>query len=174
MKGFTLVEIMVTTFLVLLIFTALFMVLAGGRASWYTGEAQVGLNEEIRKPLLTINRELRQSRTSQISGVPADDNFYTQITFKLPEDTDGDGDVIDASGNIEWSGNINYALNADNQIIRSAPSGSSILANSIFNLQFMRPSGNPNTIQIYIGAQKTTVTGRTLQSNITSSVKLRN
>lgn len=172
--GFTLVEIMVTLLISSLMFTALFIVLSSGRNSWYIGDAQVRLNEEMRKPLLTINKELRQSRPSEITGVPADDNFYTSITFKVPEDTDNDGDVIDAAGNVEWSENITYALNANNQIVRSAPSGTSVLANNISSLQFRRPSGNPSAIQIYITANTTTVSGRNLQSNIMSSVNLRN
>ncbi len=174
LTGFSLVELMVTVFISALIFAALFVVLSAGRSSWYTGDTQVRLNEEMRKPLLTMNRELRQTRASEISGVPADNNFYTTITFKLPEDVDSDGDVIDALGNMEWSGNINYSLNAANQIMRSTLSSSSILANSISNLQFRRPSGNPNIIQVYITAQQNTISGRNLQSNIMSSIKLRN
>lgn len=174
MKGFTLVEVMAAVLISILIVTALFVVLFAGRASWYTGDAQVTLNEEMRKSLLTIDKELRQTRLSEISGVPADNNFYTSITFKVPEDIDSDGDVIDSLGNSEWSGDINYTLNADNQIVRSAASGSSILANSISSLQFRRLSTNPKIIQISITAQKTTMLGRNLQSNIMSSVRIRN
>lgn len=174
MKGFTLVEIMISLLIFSLIFMATFMVLSGGQSSWYIGDAKIQLNQELRRPLLTMNRELRQTRSSEIIGVPADDNFYTSITFRIPEDVDVDGDVIDALGNIEWSGNINYSLNASNQIVRSSPSGTSILANNVSGLQFMRPSGSPNTIDINISVQKTTTLGRNLQAGITSSVKMRN
>lgn len=174
LKGFSLVELMVAVFIFSLIFAAIFMVLSSGEISWYIGDARVLLNQEIRKPLLTINKELRQSRASVISGVPADDNFYNTITFKLPEDTDGDGDVVDGLGNMEWSQDITYSLSANNQIIRTAASGSSVLASNISTLQFMRPAGNPDTVQINIAAQKKAVTGRNLQSGITTSIKMRN
>jgi len=174
LSGFTLAEVMVTVFIFSLIFTAVFMILSGGRASWYTGDAQMTVDEEVRRPLLTIDRELRQTRASEISGVPADNNFYANITFNVPFDRDGDGSVIDSLGNIEWSDNINYALNGNKQIVRSTASGTSILANNISSLQFRRLSGSPNVIQIYITALKTAVSGRILQSNIMSSIKIRN
>lgn len=150
------------------------MLLAAGQSSWYTGDVQIELNQEIRKALLTINKELRQSASSVISDVPPDDFYYTSITFRVPQDTDGDGDVISATGSMEWSDDINYSLNANNQIVRLTTSGSSILANNISNLQFRRLSGNPDIIEIYITAEKSTVPGRDLTAGITSSIKLRN
>lgn len=174
MKGFTLVEILVSVLIFSFIFMALFAILAGGQTSWYTADVQIELNQQVRGSLSTMNRQLRQTRVSVISDVPADDNYYTSITFKVPQDLDGDGDVIDSFGNIEWSENINYSLSEDGQIIRSTQSGSSVLANDISSLQFRRPSGNPNIIQIYITAQKTTVLGRELQTSIESRIKIRN
>lgn len=174
MKGFTLIEILVATFIFSLIFMAVFMVLAGGRDSFFTGDAAIEIHQEIRKVLLTMDKELRQSRSSEITGVPADNNFYPSITFKVPEDLDGDGDVIDASGNIEWSNDITYALNANSQIIRMTSTGTSVTANSISNLQFMRASGNPDIVQVNISTQKTTSLGRTLNDTFTYLIKMRN
>lgn len=174
MRGFTLVEVLITVFIFSLIFMAMFGVLSVGVGSWHTDDVEAGLNQELRKTLMVMNKQLRQSRTSVVTGVPADDNYYTSITFKVPEDVDGDGDVIDSLGNIEWSGDINYSLNANNQIIRSTQSGSSILANNISSLQFRRPAGNPDIIEIYITAQKATSMGRNLGSSIASSVRMRN
>lgn len=173
MRGFSLVEVMVTILIFSLIFAAVFMLLTGGEASWYTGDVQIELNQEIRKALLTVNKELRQTASSVISDVPADGDYYTSITFRIPEDIDGDGDVISAIGTIEWSDNINYSLNANNQIIRSV-SGTpqAVLANNISELTFTRP--NPRVVQIYIKARKSTLTGRNLEAEITSSLKLRN
>lgn len=178
MRGFTLIEILVATFIFSLIFIAVFMVLAGGKASFFTGDAAIEIHQEIRKVLLTMDKELRQSRSAVISGVPADDKFYDArifpLTFKIPEDLDSDGDVIDASGNIEWSGDITYSLNANNQIIRMTSTSTSVIANSISNLQFMRASGNPDIVQINISTQKTTNLGRTLNDTFTYLIKMRN
>lgn len=172
--GFTLVEVMVTLFIFSIIFMGIFVVLASGRATWHTADTQIQVYEEIRKALVNMDGQLRQARSSVITGVPADGNYYPSIIFKVPQDLDGDGDVLDALGNIEWSGSITYALNADNQIMRTGPSGSSAVANNISQLQFMRPTGNPNVIQIYMKATKATLTGRILEDSINSSVKMRN
>lgn len=174
LTGFTLVEVLITVAIFSLIFMAIFAVLTIGESSWYSGDISVELNQEIGRALLTMTRQLRQSRSTVISNVPADDTYYNSITFKVPQDIDGDGDVINSSGNMEWSQNISYSLNENKQIIRSTASGSSILANNIFSLQFKRFSGNDDVIQIYIIARKVTARRRSLESSIISSVKMRN
>ena len=174
MRGFTLVELLVTVFIFAMIFAATFAVLTVGNNSWYTGNEQVQVSQEVRKALLTMDRELRQSRSSVISDVFADGAYYDAITFRVPEDTDDDGDVIDAAGNVEWSDQINYSRNAENQIIRTTAAGTSILANDISNLQFRRPSGSPSIVEMYLTSQRSTAMGRQLSANIMSSVKMRN
>ena len=174
LKGFTLVEVLITVAIFSLIFMAIFAVLTIGESSWYSGDISVELNQEIGRALLTMTRQLRQSRSTVISNVPANDTYYNSITFKVPQDIDGDGDVINSSGNMEWSQNFSYSLNENKQIIRSTESGTSILANNIFSLQFKRFSGNDDVIQIYIIARKVTVRRRSLESSIISSVKMRN
>jgi hypothetical protein len=174
LRGFSLVEILITVLLFTLVFMATFAVLTAGKNSWYVGDVEVEINQEMRKGLLVMNRQLRQSRSSVITGVLPNGSYYSSITFKVPEDTDNDGDVIDALGNMEWSNDITYSLNASNQIIRTFSGNTTILANSISNLQFRRPAGNPDVVQIYLTAQKATVLGRTLTSDIMSSIRMRN
>lgn len=174
MRGLSLVEVLVSILIFSFIFIAIFNILSSGQASWYTADVQIELQQEIRKALMVMNTQLRQSGSSVISGVPADDNYYTSITFKIPQDLDGDGDVIDSIGNIEWSNNITYSLDS-NRILRTVEGGAtSILANQISNLRFLRPSGAPNIIEIGITAQKDNVFGRSLQLGVSSSVKMRN
>lgn len=173
-KGFTLVEVLVTLIIFSIIFMAVIMCLSAGKSSFYTGDAKIAVQQEIRKALLIMNPELRQSRPSLITGVPADGNTYSTVTFCIPEDVDGDGDVINAIGNMEWSGNITYALNGNNQITRTDATGTTIIANNITNLDFQRFAGSPNIIQISISCQKTNVLGRVLSDTILSSVTMRN
>lgn len=167
MKGFTLVEVLVTVLIFSFIAAGIFMVLSVGKASWYTGDVETELTQEMRKALTIMDSQLRQSGSAVISDVPANDNYYTSITFKVPEG-------VAAGGSIDWSEDINYSLNANHQIISLKAGVLSILANNITSFQFRRPSGNPDIIEIYITAQKNTVQGRSLQDNITSSVKMRN
>jgi len=167
MRGITLIEILLTVLIFSFIAAAIFLVLGIGKASWYTGDVETVLSQDIRRALTVMNSQLRQSSSSVISGVPANDNYYAAITFKLPEGIADNGSII-------WSENINYSLNVNHQIISLKSGASSILANNINSLQFRRPSGNPDIIEIYITAQKNTIQGRSLQDSITSSVKMRN
>jgi hypothetical protein len=165
---------MVTLLIFSIIFAALFRVLSAGRTTWYLGDVEVELSQEIRRALIPMEKELRQSGSSVVSGVPSDGNYYTSITFKIPEDIDGDGDVVTGTGGIEWSNAITYLRNSSNQIIRSTTSGATVLANHISSLQFKRTLGEADLIWIYITAQKTTTNNRTIQVTINSEVKMRN
>jgi len=173
MKGFSLVELIVTTAIFCLIFIVIFGIMTEGLRFWHIADANIELQQDLRRGLMAMDRQLRQTRTSQIS-IPADDNYYASITFKIPEDTDGDGDTIDASGNIEWSGNITYSLNANSQIIRVCPAGALVLANNISVLQFKRFSGNPEVVEIDVTAQGAVAPGKISAINILSLVKVRN
>lgn len=173
MKGFSLVEALITTVIFSLIFIAAFSVMNQGLRFWHIAEVDIELQQDLRRGLMAMDRQLRQSRTSKIS-IPADDNYYTSVVFNIPQDIDGDGDAVDASGNIEWSGNIAYALNADNQIVRTTQAGSLVLANNITNLEFKRFSGNPEIVEIDITAQGTVVPGKTSSVSINSLVMVRN
>ncbi|MBI4335817.1 MAG: prepilin-type N-terminal cleavage/methylation domain-containing protein [Candidatus Omnitrophica bacterium] len=173
MKGFTLVESVITVAIFSLIFAALFAFMNQGLIGWHIAEANIELQQDTRRALLIMSRQLRQSRSSAVS-VPADDNYYTNITFRMPEDVDLDGDVIDSLGGIEWSGDISYAVNVSKQLARTSPSGTLILANNITALTFKRFSGNVDVIQINITALKTTVSDKTAQVDIEGLVKMRN
>ncbi len=166
--------------IVLLIFTiivgAIFTVMNASRASWYSGNVQVDVQQETRKAMDSIIKELRQSSQTTISGVPNDGNLYSSISFRIPSDIDNDGDVINASGNIEWGSQITYSLGGLNneQVLRASGGSTTVLANDIINLQFRRAVSSPNIVEITLQAQKNTVQGRTMQSTLVSNVNLRN
>lgn len=166
--------------IVLCVFTiisgAIFAVFAMGNISWYTAEVQLIAHQNARGGMDAIIRELRQTRSSAIADVPADDNYYTSITFRIPEDTDGDGDVLDNSGAIEWSDTIQYSLGGlDNkQLLRTTGGAYSVLANNVTSLQFRRQSTVPNLLEISLQTQKSTPEGRTIQMSLSSKVRLRN
>lgn len=174
--GFTLIELMVVIFIFLIISAAVYGILTIGRQSWYIGSTQVELQQEVRRGMDRMIRELRQSGQNTIVDVPADDSSYSTITFQIPEDTDGDGDVIDDGGNIEWGSQITYSLGGLNnqQLLRSSGGTSTVLANNVINLQFKRSSTTPNILEISLQAEKDTVRGRTIQLTLSSQVSLRN
>lgn len=175
-KGFTFIETIVTLLIFSIILGAIFTAMAMGRLSWYSGDAQVEVQQETRKGLSGMTRELRQTRSSVIRDVPPDGNYYNTITFNVPEDIDGDGDTIDNTGNIEWSSDITYSLGGLNnkQLLRTEGGQSTVLANNITLLQFRRGSTTQELLEINLQAEKKTIRGHSIQSSLGSQVKLRN
>ena len=172
MKGFTLVEILVSTVILTILILAAFQVMETGRSSWFTGDVSVQLRQEIIKTFMRMERELKETRASQISlGSGASSS---SLTFRIPQDNNGDGTILDAFGNVEWSGNITYAVNGSNQITRTASGLTTIIANNVINLQFTRPISPVNILRIDITVQKTSALGRIMQDTGQIMIKMRN
>lgn len=171
-KGLTLIETMVVIAIIGILSSSIIGVLLIGESSWHSGEAQIQVSQEGRRGLSSMVRELRQTRSSTITTVPADDNYYNSIAFSIPSDTDGDGDAIDPSGNIEWSVPIRYSLN-NNQLLRTS-GATTVLANNVSALQFRRQSISPDILEISLQTQKTTTEQRVIRLSLTSKIKMRN
>jgi len=172
MKGLTLIEILVATVISTILIFAVFQVMEVGRSSWLRGDVVVELRQEIIKTFMRMESELKETRPAQISL--GSGTSGSSLTFKIPQDNNGDGTILDASGNIEWSGNITYALNGANQITRTASGLTSILANNVVSLQFTRPTSPVNILQIDITVRKTSVLGTQLQDTGQIMIKMRN
>lgn len=175
LKGFTLIEILIVVAIFSVVMTFIYSIMASGRSSWYTADTAIYVQQQARQALDVMAKELRQSSTSVISGVPADDVNYTSITFRIPEDTDSDGDVLNSTYDVEWSNPISYSRNANSQIYRNATDAQpSILANNINSLLFRRQSATPNIVEIYIQGNKTSALNRNVSFSLNSQVKVRN
>jgi prepilin-type N-terminal cleavage/methylation domain-containing protein len=172
MKGFTLVEILVATLILTLLIMAAFQVMEAGRSSWFTGDTSVQLRQEIIKTFIRMERELKETRPSQInlgSGTSG-----ASLIFRIPQDNNADGTILDANGNVEWSDTITYALNGANQITRTASGNTTIIANNVIGLQFTRPVSPVNILQIDITVRKTSILNRIIQDTGQIMVKMRN
>lgn len=192
-SGFTFVELMITLLVFSIISLTLWSVLSTGKDSWHRGVTQIELQQETRKAMDWITKELRQSGLghAQISGAG------TVLTFQVPVDWDNDGDIVDDAGNIEWGadGNkdwaIQYFRNNNRQLLRRTldayPNGNQtgsdkILANNIRSdtpppnaLLFTgTPVAAPTVIGIELAAQKPALPGQLLQATLESQVTLRN
>jgi len=171
MRGFSLLEVLVTSVILAVMIIALFLVLSIGQRSWISGDTNIGLRQEIARALIAMGREIKETRPSRVNIAVG--NSSNSITFNIPLDPNNNGNVLDASGNIVWSPNISYSLNGSNQIIRAIVGGnSSVIANSITNLQFSRTQNE--VIQINIIASRTSGTGQLLQDSDQIVLKLRN
>lgn len=170
MRGFTLVEIMVTSVVLAILIVSLFLVLSIGQRSWLSADVTIQLRQEIARGTINLGQELKESSPAKINLTL--NSSSNSITFKIPQDTNGDGVVVDSSGNIEWSPDITYSLNASNQVIRFSAGVTAILANDITSLQFSRIQNE--VIRIDITAAKTSNIGRLVQDAGQIIVKLRN
>lgn len=174
--GFTLVEVMIVLAIFSIVGGAIFATLAIGRTSWQSGNVQVEVQQESRRGINRMVKELRQSGSATIVGVPADGEYHNSIAFQMPEDIDGDGDVVDANGNIEWGSQITYSMGGldGKQLLRSKGGQVEVLANNITNFQFRRQATTPSIIEITLQSQKTTIQGQLIGTTLSTQVRLRN
>ncbi len=159
-NGFTLVELMLVVFIFSIILGVVFVVLSMSSRSWQSGNVQVEVQQETRKGMYSMLKELRQSSLARIT-VTAD-----MVTFRIPQN-------VDNSGNITWGEDIVYSLGGLNgeQLLRTQDEESRVLANNVQSLQF---SASGKEITITLVAEKESVPQRTITATLSSQVTLRN
>jgi type II secretory pathway pseudopilin PulG len=182
-RGFTIVEVLVSTGIISLLIITAFVLLDVGRASWFTGDVHTELRREIIRAFMSMEREIRETRP--VSGGPSariNLNYgetSNSISFQIPQDSnDSDTTILDSLGDIEWSGNITYSLNGSNEIIRTDPDSSTrVLARGITGLGFSRdrtPDLPNDLLIINITAQKASGMGKLATETGQLIVRLRN
>jgi prepilin-type N-terminal cleavage/methylation domain-containing protein len=160
MRGFTLVEMMITLAIFSFIIASIFIVLGTAEQSWSASEGVLEVQQGLRQVMEGMVRECRQASRSQISV----DSFQSKVVFSLSGVT----------------GPISYYF-INNQIIREHPAGTvRTLANNISALDFCCVGGancldcaNAGILEIQAQAQKA-VRNRTLNFSLTEQVKFRN
>ncbi len=168
-KGFTLVESVITLLIFTFLCAGLYSAATVGDQSWQANKIKLELQQEVRKGVEWMRYDLREAGDASIFDVPDDDNWYDQITFKVPAGVSG--------GTIVWSsGTIQYKLAGPdgNQLQKISDSGTTILANNISQLHFKRASASPHMIEIALTGQKNTTTGRTITTQLTYKIQIRN
>ncbi len=123
-----------------------------------------------------MSRELASTQTGQLS-VPADGNWYANLTFRVPQDQNGDGTVLDSQGVLEWSSPITYSLGGldGRQAQRTQAGVVRILANGVTALGFRRQAATPSVLEINLTVLKGgSTTSFTQQASLGTRVRLRN
>ncbi|MGE5279580.1 MAG: prepilin-type N-terminal cleavage/methylation domain-containing protein [Deltaproteobacteria bacterium] len=164
-SGFTLVELMVVVLLTSVVMSALFMVMSSGRSAWFEADTQVAVQQELRKAMREMTRELSMSGASQVS-VADDSSIDTSISFNISNGST-------AGGGINWIGPINYSVSAG-QLLRINGSDTRVLANNVSSLAFLRASSPSRLLHINATVAKNTVGGRTINVTHEAAVFLRN
>src|SRR3989338_6579992 len=167
-SGFTLIEIMVVMAVFSIIVSSLFSILTIGRNSWYQGGTAVDVQQEARKAMDKMVRELRESG-SQKQNLPASSPYSANgIIFQISTGVDSNGEII-------WGATTNWADSSDphtgyaikyylnnNKIYRSIlssyPSGTvvgadTIMANNIQSLTFTGNASPATTVSVAVVAQ---------------------
>ncbi|MFH1854585.1 MAG: prepilin-type N-terminal cleavage/methylation domain-containing protein [Candidatus Omnitrophota bacterium] len=145
MRGFSLIELMIVLLIFSILLGATYSVLSMSHASFQTGDVQIAVQEEARKAMDKVAKEIREANSVDLS------NAYP---FTI------------------WGEKIKYEVN-NNQLLREAQGQSpAVLANNVASIQFNVFGGN--IIYITLMAQKNTVFGRTLSATLNSQIKLRN
>ncbi|UCB56564.1 MAG: prepilin-type N-terminal cleavage/methylation domain-containing protein [Candidatus Omnitrophota bacterium] len=167
--GLTLVEVMVVIFTFAVVLGAIYGVLTAGRQSWFTNTAEVELQQEVRRAMDWMSRELRRSGSSQVNIAP-DGSLTLQVAIN-------DNPDWGAEGNAGWY--IKYSL-SNGEVLREVFDGADVeqvnleraLTNNVSALSFTAVSASE--IRIDITAQKDILQGRTIQSSLNFQVTLRN
>ncbi|MGA2775638.1 MAG: prepilin-type N-terminal cleavage/methylation domain-containing protein [Candidatus Omnitrophota bacterium] len=170
MRAFTLIETLVSLLIFTVIAMGIFLVVSVAQRSWFTGDTAVEVRQQIIIALITINRELSETASAQTNLTAATPK--SSITFRIPHDNNGDGSVVDVSGNIEWSDPITYSCDASGNLTRTYEGVTSIMAHDISSLQFTNTQSR--LIQVDITAQKTDDTGKLTQDVEQAVIKMRN
>ncbi|HOX54208.1 MAG TPA: hypothetical protein PLC32_02035 [Candidatus Omnitrophota bacterium] len=205
-RSFTLVEVMIVSFLFIVIFGGILTILSISRYSWYQTDVEIELQQDLRKAMTRVTKELRESgfNSAGTSMVTIQDGAGTGgsdiLSFYVPVDYDNDGDIVDASGNIQWGAStlwankdpnceaagdncqyldykVEYLINANNQFVRRAIDNSGntvredLYANNVVDFQASRID---DVVSLEMTARKDTVFGRTITKIISSELYLRN
>lgn len=145
LTGFTLIELMIVVVIFSTILGAIYGVMTMSRSSYQTGDVQIAVQQEARKAMSKMVTEIREANSVNLSD-------------EYPFSIEGQ--------------KIKYEVVSE-QLQRTIEGGSAtILANNVGNIQFTLYGGD--VVRISLTTQKNTLLGRTLTTNLTSQVTLRN
>lgn len=145
MKGFSLIELMIVMLIFSILLGATYSVLSMSRASFQTGDIQLAVQQEARKAIDKVVKEVRESSSVDLA------NAYP---FTI------------------WGEKIKYEV-TNNQLLREVEGQlPSVLANDVSSIQFSLFGGD--IVYITLVTQKNTVFGRSLSATLNSQITLRN
>lgn len=184
--GFTLVEILVATSIFIASLGIIYSIYFSGLDIWEIGRYQAELQAQARIALNYMVSELRNAtRTSTQNpspnlSIPSVPN-NKDMAFYLPQDSDDDGFITDANGDIEWEtdNRIQYQYIPGQKELRRLEKGvQRILARDVTDVQFIDINIDPtlsiNELRIILALTKTTTRQRNISITFSSIVALRN
>ncbi|MFZ2357152.1 MAG: prepilin-type N-terminal cleavage/methylation domain-containing protein [Candidatus Omnitrophota bacterium] len=162
MKGFTLLEVMISLVILSVLIAGIFGVLNISDKTYHNDMGLLELQQQVRQAMDGMVKELKQSKASSITI----SNAGARIDFKVPTDL--------TTSPVTYTSFIAY-YRSGNQILREFPAGTTkVLANDINALTF---SLTGNMLQVQLSAQQTVrqrVLTFPLTGFLTQKVRLRN
>ena len=114
-KGFSLVEVLVVMSLLLMVVTGGFVILSSGRSAWFTTDARVELQQNLRQTMDKMTRELNQSGfdkdgTAQYAiGDGTGDHGTDTIKFSIPVICHSTDNILDINSDIaHWGAPLTW------------------------------------------------------------------
>jgi len=167
-RGFSLAEMIVAVFLFMVLAAGIYTTGVVSERFWQASKVKVQLQQDVRKGMEWMIRDLREAGDTSITDVPADGTWYDLITFKVPTGVNGNGITV-------WGDEIVFALGGSGTDLERTQSGvSKIIAQNIQSVQFRRLSTNSDMLEVSLSAQKTTLAGEAINDQLDFEVQLRN
>jgi len=166
-KGFTLVEVILSSGIFVFIIATIYLMFLGGNRAWQKGNTYMDAQNEAARVLNTLMYDLRGAVASTVTCSGG------SISFQKIEDVDGDGDVFDHYGNLEYSSVIRYSLRG-NSLIREEGGNERVVASYITNFSVQaQPATDPDSITVSLTVTRTTSRGEQVSVTLTRDVALR-
>ncbi len=174
--GFSLTELLIASVVMVAMVGVLAAVLRVGQRSFQVTQNTMTISYELRRGINLMSRDLAQTQGAQLN-IPADGNWYNNLSFRIPQDLDANGTVLNGAGVLEWSNPIQYLLGGvDNQQAQRIQNGNTqVLAHRVTLLRFRRTVANPSIVEVNFQVQRgANLGGFIQQANVTTRVRLRN
>ena len=155
-RGFTLIELMVSTAIAIGIGAVLTMTLKMSQQSWEVSDAYLTSSLQLRLAAETLSHDLVAAKNTTLS-IPADGTWYNTISFQVPMDTDGNGVVVDGGGALELSPVLSFFLGgtSGSQVIRTVNgTPNRVVANGVSVLRFRRQAATSQVVEINLTVQR--------------------
>jgi len=178
MKGFTLLETLISCVILSALVFTVFQTMYISRESWATGGTTLELRQEIIKTFIKMEKELKETQPAKTDLASGDSS--PSLTFRIPVKDGNNNIILNAGAQVTWPNpdrTITYALNGAKQITRTDsqdPTHPTVLANDISDLEFSRPISPVNILQIDLTVNKTSDTGRQFADSGQIKIKMRN
>jgi len=139
-----------------------------GVRSWEVTEGRTMLQQQLRRAAVYMNEDFMQCGATTIDGCPADNVWYTSISFRKATGV--------LNGNPVWSPDvITYALGGlgNRQVVRTEGAVQKVVANNAVSFRVRRSPAMPSLLEFLIGVQDEADTPNEECLSEESSMKIR-